>query len=168
MLSRSLMLTSLVVLSCSTTGQRPPPDARPTSVAAPLSTRLLPPADLPGPVRQVLQSLMAQHRSDMTDLVAASMGVLYEDMARAADRVAATSISRPLTGDATELNAFLPARFFDLQDELVLRARNLAGAARQHDRATTASAYAAISETCLNCHAIYRDARRQPAATGAR
>jgi hypothetical protein len=168
MLSRSLLLTSLLVLSCSTAGQRPPPDARPTTVTAPLSARLLPPADLPGPVRQVLQSLMAQHRGDMADLVAASMGVLYEDMARAADRVAATSLSRPLTGDATELNAFLPARFFDLQDELVLRARTLAGVARQHDAGATASAYAAISETCVNCHATYRDARPRSPGTAAR
>jgi hypothetical protein len=45
-------------------------------------------------------------------------------------------------------------------DKLVTRARTLASAARQHDPGATASAYAALSETCVSCHAVYRDGRR--------
>jgi hypothetical protein len=152
-------LMVLLLVACSTT-DRPRNDAGISYAAPAPATRLEPPADLPGPARQVLQSLMAEHRRDMTDLVAASMGVLYKDMAVAADRVASTAVSRPLTGDATELNTMLPTRFFDLQDELVARARTLASAARQHDPGATASAYAALSETCVSCHAVYRDGRR--------
>jgi cytochrome c556 len=165
---RRIALVAFVMTSCSTAGERPPHGAAREPWAAP--TRLAPPADLPGPARQVLRTVMAEHRRDMADLITSMMAVDYDAVATASDRLRADSFSRPLTGDANELNAFLPAPFFELQDQLLAQTRTLGTAARHHSAPDAAKAYAAVSETCVACHAVYREGRRPspPAMTSAR
>ena len=66
------------------------------------------------------------------------------------------NLSRPITGDATELNAALPEKFFVRQDELKASARVLEGAAQGLDPNAVATAYGRLSEACVRCHADYR------------
>jgi hypothetical protein len=66
------------------------------------------------------------------------------------------SFSRPLTGDATELNAALPAKFFEEQDQLRARARALAEPSHVLNPYRVAEAYGHLSEACVRCHAVYR------------
>jgi len=100
---------------------------------------------------------MASHARDMGDLVSAIMILDYPGIVQRADSIAAdVNLSRPITRDATELNASLPEKFFVRQDELRARARALAAAARARDPNRIASEYGLLSEGCVRCHADYR------------
>ncbi len=65
------------------------------------------------------------------------------------------TLARPVSHDATELNAALPEKFFH-QDKVKLEARGLAAAARAHDPYRVAEQYGRLSEGCVRCHADYR------------
>jgi hypothetical protein len=64
-------------------------------------------------------------------------------------------MSRPLTGDATELNSLLPEKFFVQQDDLRAQARLLATAAAHQSAFEVADAYGKVS-ACVRCHGVYR------------
>ena len=66
------------------------------------------------------------------------------------------SLARPVSQDATELNASLPEKFFVHQDKVKVEARGLADAARAHDPYRVAEQYGRLSEGCVRCHADYR------------
>jgi hypothetical protein len=128
------------------------------AVSAP--ARLGEPEYLPGPARAVLKTRMASHAQDMGDLMSAIMILEYPRINARAEAIAGEpSLARPHTGDATELNSALPERFFALQDELKVRARTLAAAAEHQSAFEVADAYGRVSETCVRCHAVYRDGR---------
>ena len=79
-----------------------------------------------------------------------------QDVEEAADRILAEpTLARPLTGDATDLNSLLPARFFVLQDELRAQAKSLKAAAASHDPTHTADAFGQLSRACVSCHQLY-------------
>jgi len=102
---------------------------------------------------------MASHARDMGDLVSAIMVLQYDRIAATGDAIAAdVNLSRPITHDATELNASLPEKFFVRQDELRARAKALADAARARDAYRVAAEYGRLSEGCVRCHADYRPA----------
>ena len=67
-------------------------------------------------------------------------------------------LAQPTSGDATELNASLPPRFFELQSQLRAEARRLEVSARARDAAGTARSYGALAETCVSCHDAYLSA----------
>jgi cytochrome c556 len=69
------------------------------------------------------------------------------------------NLSRPLTGDASELNSSLPEKFFVRQDALKNAARELERAAQELDPYAVANAYGRLSEACVRCHADYRAKR---------
>ena len=68
-------------------------------------------------------------------------------------------IARPITGDASELNAALPPRFFTLQDQLRQDLQSVQRAAAAHDANALASSYAATTRTCIECHDAYLTGR---------
>jgi hypothetical protein len=109
---------------------------------------------------------MPSHARDMGDLMSAIMVLHYDEIHERAEVIAQDSrFARPLSGDAAELNSALPERFFLLQDELRTRAATLARAAGKASALDVADAYGRLSETCVRCHATYRDG---PLAAGAR
>jgi cytochrome c556 len=120
--------------------------------------RLEAPESLPPVARDILKRRMARHADDMTHLVLAVAALDYGSVGDLAERIAGDAdFARPLTDDATELNASIPARFFDLQDDLKAKSRRLAAAARAGDPIEISRAYASLSDTCIGCHAVYRD-----------
>jgi hypothetical protein len=107
--------------------------------------------------REILKTRMASHAARMNHLVSAIMILDYPEIAEGAEQIAAdASLSRPITGDATELNSALPEGFFVQQDQLRAQARGLADAARAVDALAVADAYGRLSEACVRCHAVYR------------
>ena len=126
-----------------------------TAVAAP--ERATPPEPLSPAAREILKTRMAAHARDMGDLVSAIMVLDYARIVQKADAIAAdVNLSRPISGDATELNSALPEKFFVRQDELRAGARALSAAARDLDPYRVANAYGRLSEGCVRCHADYR------------
>jgi hypothetical protein len=100
---------------------------------------------------------MKGHARDMSDLIAAIMVLDYPTIAGRSRAIASdVNLSRPLRGDATELNAALPEKFFVRQDELKAAARTLERAAQELEPNAVASAYGRLSEACVRCHADYR------------
>lgn len=153
---------ALGLVGCAGQASSEPPQQAQLGRALAPPSRLDPPEDLPEPARAVLRSRMASHAQDMGALMSAIMVLDYETIHDRALAIASdVNFARPLTGDATELNSLLPARFFDLQDEMKARARELAAAAAEQSAMRVAEAYGAASETCVSCHATYR-AGRQP------
>ena len=100
---------------------------------------------------------MASHAQDMSDLVSAILMFDCQRIAERSDKIAAdANLRRPITNDATELNASIPEKFFVRQDDLKAAARALAQNARTADPIKVAEAYGKLSETCVRCHADYR------------
>ena len=99
----------------------------------------------------------------MGDLMAAIMLLEYDQIASRADDIASdVNLSRPVTNDATELNAQIPEKFFVRQDDLKAAAHTLAEAARTQNPYKVADAYGRLSETCVRCHADFRPAVVDP------
>jgi cytochrome c556 len=137
----------------------PPQQAQLTRAVSP-PARLEPPASIPAPARAVLQTRMASHARDMGDLMTAIMVLDYPRIRTGAEGIAADAgLARPLTGDATELNSMLPEAFFQHQDALRAEARALAAAAEKQSALAVADSYGRLSETCVRCHAAYREGR---------
>lgn len=125
------------------------------AVAAPKGE---PPREPLSPVVQgILKRRMVSHAADMNDLVSAIMILDYPRIDDRAEKIAGdASLSRPLSGDATELNSSLPEQFFVYQDQVKAEARGLAEAARAQDPYQVAAKYGRLSESCVRCHADYR------------
>jgi hypothetical protein len=112
--------------------------------------------DLPPAARRAVHSRMSGHGQELSVLSERVVLLEFEGAAEMAEHVRSNArLSRPLSGDATELNARLPEQFFALQDELVQRADVLAAAARRHNAEAVADAYAGLMRTCVRCHAAY-------------
>jgi cytochrome c556 len=134
----------------------PPQMAELTQAISP-PKRIEPPEYLSPTARALLETRMASHARDMGQLVSAIMVLDYPLIGEGAAQIASdASLSRPLTGDATELNSALPARFFDQQDELRVRARELGEASHAQNPFRVADAYGRLSQACVRCHAVYR------------
>lgn len=146
----------LMGVSCAATPAQPPQQPQmERAVQAP--SRLEPPETLPGPVRAILKERMKSHAAEMRELMAAIMILDYPAIRdRAAGIANDGSLARPLSGDASELNTALPEKFFTFQDELRTRAKALAEAGGRQDAFEVADAYGRLSETCVRCHAVYR------------
>jgi hypothetical protein len=144
---------------------RPEPPQQPQFLRAITAPSRLEPAEpLPEGARAILRTRMASHARDMGDLMSAIMILRYREIEERANDIANESqFARPLTNDATELNAALPEKFFVYQRELRVLAASLATAAHALDAFKVASAYGQVSETCVKCHATYRAERQQPA-----
>jgi hypothetical protein len=155
---RGLPLAILVALSAcaSPQAQQPPQRAQAArAVESPQRTDAVEP--LSPAARNLLKARMASHARDMNDLVRAIMTLDYLRIEQRGDQIADdVSLGRPLTKDATELNASLPEKFFVHQDKLKVEARALADAARAGNPYRVAEQYGRLSEGCVRCHADYR------------
>ena len=117
---------------------------------------LPPPEHLPSAARSVLKQRMERHGRDMGDLMWAVLLLDYDTTQKLARQVSTEPLlARPLSGDASELNALLPERFFTLQDELKTHAAALARVAPRHDPEAMAEAYGRLARTCVACHQVY-------------
>jgi cytochrome c556 len=166
MATRSLvrdLVLGLSVLGASCAGssaQQSPQQAQLTKAVSPPS-RLEAPDYLPEAARAVLRTMMASHARNMGDLMSAIMVLDYPRIREGADGVASdASLSRPLTHEASELNALLPEDFFRQQDNLRAQARVLADAASRQSAYGVADAYGRLSESCVRCHYVYRAGAR--------
>lgn len=118
------------------------------------------PSRLAGPARTAVASQMRAHADGMRELVSEVTLLDYAAVDATTRRLLAEpQVSRPVSGNADELNAAFPARFFQLQDELRgnLEALQKAAAARQPD--ALADAFGAASRTCVRCHDAYLTGR---------
>jgi cytochrome c556 len=138
------------------TPNQPPQQAQlANAIAAP--DRTAPPEPLSPAAREILKKRMASHARDMADLVSAIMLLDYPRIAGRANSIASdVNLSRPISHDATELNASLPEKFFVYQDKLRAGARALAAAASDLDPYRVAAEYGRLSEGCVRCHADFR------------
>jgi hypothetical protein len=153
--------------ACASRQQSQPPQEAQLLRAISPPDRLGPPDYLPASARSVLRTLMPAHASDMGALMSAIMVLHYDEIDERARAIAAdTRFARPMTGDASELNAALPDRFFLLQDELRTEAGILARAAAQASALDVADAYGRLSGTCVKCHAAYRGGPPPATASG--
>jgi cytochrome c556 len=144
--------------SCaSQTGTHQPPQEAQLTQAISTPERQDPPEPLSPAARAILKERMASHTRDMGALVSAIMLLKYPEIVERADAIAAdVNLSRPITGDATELNSSLPEKFFVRQDDLKAAARVLGNSARNLNPYEVANAYGRLSEACVRCHADYR------------
>jgi cytochrome c556 len=155
-----LSLFAGFVLPAACAGQeaahQPPQQAQLTQAIS-TPERQAPPEPISPAARAILKERMASHARDMGELVSAIMLLKYPEIAQRADAIAAdVNLSRPVTGDATELNSSLPEKFFVRQDDLKAAARVLGNSARNLDPYRVANAYGKLSEACVRCHADYR------------
>jgi hypothetical protein len=150
-------LVALLAASCASQSASQPPQQTQLTQAISTPDRRGPPEPLSPVARELLKARMASHARDMGELVSAIMLLDYPSISRHGDAIAAdVNLSRPVTGDATELNSSLPEKFFVRQDDLKAGARALAAAARALDPYQVAAAYGKLSEACVRCHADYR------------
>jgi cytochrome c556 len=153
----TLALACAVACSCASQTPNQPPQQEQLARAITAPDRVDPPEPLPAAARALLKQRMATHARDMSDLVSAIMLLEYSRIAIRAEAIAEeANWSRPITGDATELNAQLPEKFYVRQDDLKPAARRLAAAANSHNPYKVAAAYGQLSETCVRCHADFR------------
>jgi cytochrome c556 len=156
----SIAVLALVAGCASAPPRNEPPQQAQLIHAISPPERLGPPQYLPESARVLLRARMAAHAREMSELVSAIMVLQYEPIREHAEQIANDdSLARPITGDATELNAALPEAFFQRQDELKAQSRALAKAAAAMNAFEVATAYGRVSETCVRCHASYRAGR---------
>ncbi len=131
-------------------------EVRPT-VPRPASALHFPRAgSLPLAARDALALRMSNHASDLERLLAAALTLNHQLAEDAANKLAASPrIERPRAGDLDSLSALLPARFFDLQDQLARQAQTVAKAAHLRDDRLLAKSMGALTETCVACHSVY-------------
>ena len=148
------------MVACAAQGQNQPAQQRQLAQAVAPPTRLRPPETLSESAKAILKARMASHTHDMADLVSAIMLLHYPQIREDAVGIAGdASLSRPLSQDATELNAALPEKFFLYQDALRLEANTLAEAAGRENPFDVSDSYGRLSQVCVRCHATYRAGR---------
>jgi hypothetical protein len=152
-------LVTVFIFGCASSPPQPPQERQLAQAVAP-ARHLEPREPLPPAARAVLESRMDDHAREMRVLMSAIMILDYPTIHGEAVAIADNAnLSRPLTGDATELNSLLPETFFVYQDQLRHDARTLAAAADQLNPFDTAASYGRLSESCVRCHAAYRGGR---------
>jgi Cytochrome C' len=121
------------------------------------------PEHIPEIVRRALHQRMERHGNDMVDLSWSVVLLKYDVVTSLANRIGNEApLARSLGDVETPVNAALPARFFDLQDQLIAETKRLAEAAQGGDPDRLATAYSAVTRTCVSCHALYLTAPAVP------
>lgn len=114
---------------------------------------------IPSEAREMLAARMRRHGEEMMFLVVSVLILSYDSAESMALEIAAEpKIGRPGAGESGTINALLPSRFFEFQDELRDRADAVADAARAKDHTRLVRAYGQLAETCVGCHAAYMEA----------
>ena len=151
---RAILLALVGAAGCQAAGAPQAACPAPTAAAAP---RALPaPAHLPRAARSLLAERMQRHGSAMTDMIWAALFLDYDSAADIAQEIVSEPrLARPLSQDASELNALLPEAFFQLQDDLATQAAALAEVAPRREPAALSAALSRLTDTCMRCHAAY-------------
>ena len=90
----------------------------------------------------------------MTHLVTAVTRLQYADIAVLAERITEEPrLSRPVPGGEEDVNAVVPERFFQLQDEVRVLSAQLARAAEAKDDRALGQAFGRLATACVSCHA---------------
>jgi hypothetical protein len=124
------------------------------------SRRIPPEGHLPRPrhmqeiAQDLLRDRMKRHGEDMRALVMAVVLLDFAEAGRLAERVGSEPGLQP-GGKPGELDAALPAGFFEVQSDLKIKATRLSAAAGTGEPTAVAEAYGALSQTCVGCHALY-------------
>ncbi|MEY2931932.1 MAG: hypothetical protein RL033_2681 [Pseudomonadota bacterium] len=169
--SLSTLLLASFALACAAAGPQAQPVATPdalTTSATPPRAGTPPDEDqptlpapdwLPDEAREVLRSRMQRHGEEMMLLLVSVMTLQHGDTEILAEHIAAEPrLGRPVKGETGTISAMLPSRFFELQDELEVRAHAMAEVARTSDPSRIVRAYGQLAETCVSCHSVYLDA----------
>jgi cytochrome c556 len=115
---------------------------------------------LPESARAAVATQMHAHARGMLELTSAATVLDYDGVRTATQRLLEEPrIARPVGRDASELNAALPPRFFDLQDQLRDRLQRLSHDAAARDANALAGSLAATTRTCIQCHDAYLTGR---------
>jgi len=126
------------------------------------SPHLPPSTYLPESARGLLHARMARHAVEMKAVGEAAILLDFDTAAASASRIASdANLARPIGADATELNASLPPRFFELQDQLKASATRVAEAARAKNVDQFATAYSELTRGCVSCHGVYLRAQEK-------
>jgi cytochrome c556 len=114
------------------------------------------PDRIPAVAASLLEKRMGKHGDDLEWLLANVLMLNRENVEATAHKIATTPrLARPVAGQDDMLNSLLPARFFDLQEQLTDRANALAAAAHGRDDKAMAKAFGQLTETCVACHSSY-------------
>lgn len=175
----TLSFPALCTLACASstappaTADNPGPPPPADGSAAPGPNVVVPRAGLGAPewlpreAREMLSARMQRHGEEMMLLLVSVMTLQHEDSEILAMQVAAEPrLGRPAAGESGTINALLPPRFFDLQEELQARARLMAEAARAKDDTRIVRAYGQLAETCVSCHSVYLSAQEHAELPG--
>lgn len=115
---------------------------------------MAPPGRIPPAARAVIASKMHRHAEQMPVLLMDVVVLDYGGVARAAGEMFdEPALARPMGGE--ELNGLLPERFFELQDALRARMREVVTAAARHDGIELSTAFGDLTKTCVLCHTVY-------------
>ena len=154
----SLCALAAGAAACSTTktASKTPDTVTSASEGARPKPELKAPEWLPVQAREMLAARMQRHGEEMMYLTAMVLTVNYEGAAHLAGHIAEEPrIPRPSPDEHGTISELLPARFFELQDELNQRAQSMASAARAREEGKMLNAYSRLTETCVSCHVLY-------------
>jgi hypothetical protein len=108
-------------------------------------------------MRPFVRAQMARQWESLNELRWAAASLEFERTHHLARGLAReVQCGRPANADVS-LSELIPAQYLELQDELGLRARNLAMVALGSDRRAVTHAYQAVVATCTRCHDLYRE-----------
>jgi hypothetical protein len=157
-LSLSTVLAGGLACATTSTTSRSPDTAARTSAsgASRRPPKLHAPDYLPIQAREMLAARMQRHGEEMMYLTAMVLTLNHEGAAHLAEHIAEEPrIARPGPDEHGTISQLLPARFFDLQDELNERAKVMASAARTGANDEMVQAYGRLTQTCVSCHEAY-------------
>jgi hypothetical protein len=111
---------------------------------------------VPEVARAALSTQMRTHVRGMIELVSTATVLDYDATSASVRRLLdEPRVARPMGGGADELNAQLPARFFELQDELRANLETVGRAAAVRSPDALADSLGATMKTCIHCHDAY-------------
>ncbi|MBX5483108.1 MAG: cytochrome c [Myxococcaceae bacterium] len=116
---------------------------------------------LDGALADAFADRLRRHREQMSQLQRTVALLEYDAVADAAHAIQdEPPIARPEEDAPSEdPRASFPPAFFELQDVLHAHVRELGLAARARDDRRLGQAYGRIAETCVRCHALFRQVR---------
>ena len=121
--------------------------------AASVEKRMRKPPHIPAETMKALGERMNGHGLAMMGLSLAVVLLEYDGVQKMAEGIVTEpKLKRPATNDPLRS---LPPRFFDLQDELSVRAQALADAAKKKNDAEIGAAYARMIEACVASNSAY-------------
>jgi hypothetical protein len=154
--SRWLLLLCAALGACAANAPAAQPAATPSQTAAAPKRQLPERTELPLVIREALSRSMERHGEELSYLLVSVVLLDYASAEKLAQLIAdEPKLGRPHPDETGTLNAMLPVAFFEHQDQLTARARDLALAAREKNDAKLVKAFGALAETCVGCHSTY-------------